>query len=126
MKKFFNNVKYFLVPVLTAITILGIASGGIWVWAGLGFFALGIVIDTLVIKYHTNGTGCDDQGNSYGVKGLQNAVMYLMLPLFIALQCILAWRIYGYANEYHRHRGKFVRGRKPRATVLPFGFACDA
>ncbi len=24
MKKFFNNVKYFLVPVLTAITILGI------------------------------------------------------------------------------------------------------
>ena len=98
MKKFFNNVKYFLVPVLTAITILGIASGGIWVWAGLGFFALGIVIDTLVIKYHTNGTGCDDQGNSYGVKGLQNLVMYSMLPLFIALQCTLAWRIYGYVN----------------------------
>ena len=67
-------------------------------WTGAILFLVGIAIDTLVINYHTKGAGLDEAGKPYGIKELQNLVMYLMLPIFIILQVVLAWRIYQYTN----------------------------
>ena len=99
MKKFFINIRYFIVPVLTSVTILGLIVGGPFVWTGAVLFLVGITIDTLVINFHTKGAGFDKNGKSYGIKELQNLVMYLMLPIFIILQVVLAWRVYQYTNE---------------------------
>jgi alkane 1-monooxygenase len=98
MKKFFINIRYFIVPVLCSVTILGLIVGGPFVWTGAVLFLVGITIDTLVIKFHTKGAGVDENGKSYGIKELQNLVMYFMLPVFIILQVALAWRIYQYTN----------------------------
>ncbi len=98
MKKFFINIRYFIVPVLCSVTILGLIVGGPFVWTGAVLFLVGITIDTLVIKFHTKGAGFDENGKSYGIKELQNLVMYFMLPVFIILQVALAWRVYQYTN----------------------------
>jgi hypothetical protein len=97
MKKLFVNMRYLIVPAMSVITILGLLSGGNYVWTGVILFGLCAVIDTATKNIHLR-ADFDENGNSYGIKFFQYGVMYLMLIVFIALQLALAWKIYQYVN----------------------------
>ena len=98
MKTLYVNARYLIVPLMTIATILGIFIGNNFVWLGVILFGFNTIIDTLTKDIHLR-ADFDKDGNSYGVKKLQYAVMYLMLPTFIALQVILAWRLYQYTSS---------------------------
>ena len=70
MKKLFINTRYLIVPVMSIITILGLVSGGINVWAGVALFGLSAIIDTATKNIHLR-ADFDENGNSYGIKFLQ-------------------------------------------------------
>ena len=97
MKTFYVNARYLIVPVMTISTILGLFIGNYFAWLGVILFGLNTIVDTLTKNIHLR-ADFDDNGNSYGIKRLQYAVMYLMLPAFIFLQVILAWRLYQYTS----------------------------
>ena len=97
MKTFYVNARYLIVPVMTIATILGLFIGNYYAWLGVILFGLNTIVDTLTKNIHLR-ADFDDNGNSYGIKKLQYAVMYLMLPAFIFLQVILAWRLYQYTS----------------------------
>lgn len=97
MKTFYVNARYLIVPVMTIATILGLFIGNYFAWLGVILFGLNTIVDTLTKNIHLR-ADFDDNGNSYGIKKLQYAVMYLMLPAFIFLQVILAWRLYQYTS----------------------------
>jgi len=97
MKTFYVNARYLIVPVMTIATILGLFIGNYFAWLGVILFGLNTIVDTLTKNIHLR-ADFDDNGNSYGIKRLQYAVMYLMLPSFIFLQVILAWRLYQYTS----------------------------
>ena len=97
MKTFYVNARYLIVPVMTIATILGLFIGNYFAWLGVILFGLNTIVDTLTKNIHLR-ADFDDNGNSYGIKRLQYAVMYLMLPVFIFLQFILAWRLYQYTS----------------------------
>ena len=97
MKTFYVNARYLIVPVMTIATILGLFIGNYFAWLGVILFGLNTIVDTLTKNIHLR-ADFDDNGNSYGIKRLQYAVMYLMLPAFIFLQVILAWRLYQYTS----------------------------
>ena len=97
MKTFYVNARYLIVPVMTIATILGLFIGNSFAWLGVILFGLNTIVDTLTKNIHLR-ADFDDNGNSYGIKRLQYAVMYLMLPAFIFLQVILAWRQYQYTS----------------------------
>jgi len=97
MRTLFVNTRYLIVPLMSVITILGLITGGIYVWAGVAFFVLSAIIDTATKNIHLR-ADFDEDGNSYGIKILQYSVMYLMLIVFIALQIAVAWRIFQYVN----------------------------
>ena len=97
MKTFYVNARYLIVPVMTIATILGLFIGNTFAWLGVILFGLNTIVDTLTKNIHLR-ADFDDNGNSYGIKRLQYAVMYLMLPAFIFLQVILAWRLYQYTS----------------------------
>ena len=97
MKTFYVNARYLIVPVMTIATILGLFIGNYYAWLGVILFGLNTIVDTLTKNIHLR-ADFDDNGNSYGIKRLQYAVMYLMLPAFIFLQVILAWRLYQYTS----------------------------
>ena len=97
MKTLFVNTRYLIVPVMSIITILGLLSGGINVWAGVALFGISAIVDTATKNIHLR-ADFDEEGNSYGIKIFQYAVMYLMLIVFVALQLALVWRIYQYVN----------------------------
>jgi alkane 1-monooxygenase len=82
---------------MTIATILGLFIGNYFAWLGVILFGLNTIVDTLTKNIHLR-ADFDDNGNSYGIKRLQYAVMYLMLPAFIFLQVILAWRLYQYTS----------------------------
>jgi hypothetical protein len=98
MKTLFVNTRYLIVPVMSIITILGLISGGINVWAGVALFGISAIVDTATKNIHLR-ADFDEEGNSYGIKIFQYAVMYLMLIVFVVLQLALAWRIYQYVNN---------------------------
>jgi hypothetical protein len=93
--KFYVNARYLIVPFMSLIAIVGILFGGSFAWVGVGLFALNTLIDTLTKNIHLP-ADFDDSGESYGIKKLQYSVMFLMLPVFIALQVVLAYRIFQY------------------------------
>ena len=97
MKTFYVNARYLIVPLMTIATILGLLIGNTFAWLGVILFGINTIIDTLTKNIHLR-ADFDDNGNSYGIKRLQYAVMYLMLPAFIFLQVILAWRLYQYTS----------------------------
>ncbi|MDC0474422.1 fatty acid desaturase [Hyphomicrobiales bacterium] len=97
MKTFYVNARYLIVPVMTIATILGLFIGNYFAWLGVILFGLNTIVDTLTKNIHLR-ADFDDNGNSYGIKRLQYVVMYLMLPAFIFLQVILAWRLYQYTS----------------------------
>ena len=97
MKTFYVNARYLIVPVMTIATILGLFIGNYFAWLGVILFGLNTIVDTLTKNIHLR-ADFDDNGNSYGIKRLQYAVMHLMLPVFIFLQFILAWRLYQYTS----------------------------
>jgi len=98
MKTLFVNTRYLIVPVMSIITIMGLISGGINVWAGVALFGISAIVDTATKNIHLR-ADFDEEGNSYGIKIFQYAVMYLMLIVFVVLQLALAWRIYQYVNN---------------------------
>ena len=93
MLKLLTNVRYFIAPILIIVTALGIHIGGIFAWTGVVLLGLGIIIDTL-ITYQTKGAGVDEDGETLGIAWLQNSVMYLMLPVFLILQLIVAYKLF--------------------------------
>ncbi|MFT6908969.1 MAG: hypothetical protein ACJAS1_005676 [Oleiphilaceae bacterium] len=98
MKKIFINIRYFLAPILILVSMVGVIIGGPLVWTGVVLFGVGILLDTLSMPLHTKGAGFDENGETNGFAGLQNAVMYIMLPVFALLQLAMAWRIFQYVN----------------------------
>ena len=97
MKTFYVNARYLIVPLMTIATILGLFIGNSFAWLGVILFGINTIVDTLTKNIHLR-ADFDDNGTSYGIKRLQYAVMYLMLPAFIFLQVILAWRLYQYTS----------------------------
>jgi alkane 1-monooxygenase len=95
--KFFINARYLIVPVSSLITIFGIFLGSTYAWTGAILFGFYIIIDTLTKDIHLKAE-VDNDGNSYGIKIFQYLVMYVMLPVFIAIQIFLAWRLYQYTS----------------------------
>ena len=95
MNKLFINIRYLLAPLAIATTTVGVFTGGSASWIGVGLLGLAIVADTL-IKTQTKGAGFDENGETNGVAWFQNLTMYVMLPLFIALQVALAVSISGF------------------------------
>ena len=93
MKKLYVNVRYLIVPVMTAATIIGLLIGGIYAWIGVFLFGINTILDTLTKDIHLR-ADFDEDGNSYGIKIFQYSVMYLMLPIFIILQLALANNLY--------------------------------
>jgi hypothetical protein len=108
MKKIFINIRYFLAPILILVSMVGILIGGPLVWTGVVLFGVGILLDTLSMPLHTKGAGFDDNGETNGFAGLQNAVMYIMLPVFVLLQLAMAWRIFQYVNGVPIEAGMFM------------------
>ena len=104
--KFFVNTRYLIVPIMTLLTIYGIFIGGAYSWLGVIFFGINILLDTLTKKIHLR-ADFDKIGNSYGVKSFQYSVMYLMLPIFIILQAVLALRLYQYTTTTPIENGIF-------------------
>jgi len=98
MKKILINLRYFLAPILIIVSMVGVLVGGPFVWVGVILFGVGIVLDTASMNFHTKGAGFDKNGDTNGMAGLQNAVMYIMLPMFALLQLALAWRVFEYVN----------------------------
>lgn len=97
MNKLLINARYMLAPISILAGMWGVFVGGPWVWLGVYMLGAAIVIDTLV-SYRTMGAGIDDEGNTNGIPGLQNGVMYAMLGVFVLLQLNLAWRVYEYVS----------------------------
>ncbi|MAC68235.1 MAG: fatty acid desaturase [Gammaproteobacteria bacterium] len=95
--KFFINARYLIVPVSSLITIFGIFLGSTYAWTGVILFGFYTIIDTLTKDIHLKAE-VDNDGNSYGIKIFQYLVMYVMLPVFIAIQIFLAWRLYQYTS----------------------------
>jgi len=95
--KFYINARYLIVPISSLITILGIVLGGIYAWTGVFLFGIYTVIDTLTKNIHLRAE-TNETGESYGIKKFQYSVMYVMLPIFILLQVVLAWRLYQYTS----------------------------
>ena len=92
MNKLLVNIRYFIAPLLILVTLAGVLAGGAWVWTGVGLLGVGIILDTL-INVQTRGA-VDENGDTLGIPWLQNTVMYMMLPVFVALQLALAYQIY--------------------------------
>ena len=97
MKTFYVNERYLIVPLMTIATILGLLIGNTFAWLGVILFGINTIIDTLTKNIHLR-ADFDKNGNSYGIKKLQYAVMYFMLPTFILLQVVLAWRLFQYTS----------------------------
>ena len=98
MKTFFVNVRYLIVPLMSALTIIGILLGDVYAWTGVILFGLNTVADTFTRNIHHRADFAPD-GTSYGSKRFQYAVMYFMLPVFIVFQIALAWQIHQYATN---------------------------
>lgn len=97
MKKLMINARYFFAPLLILVAMFGVILGGIFSWVGVALLVAGIFIDT-AMKFQSRGAGFDKDGNTNGIPGLQNGVMYFMLPVFVLLQVVLAWRIFQYVT----------------------------
>ena len=95
--KFYINARYLIVPVSSVITIFGIFLGSTYAWTGVILFGLYTIIDTLTKDIHLKAE-VDNNGNSHGIKFFQYLVMYVMLPVFVAIQVFLAWRLYQYTS----------------------------
>ena len=87
-----------MAPLLIIVTLVSIIMGGMFVWVGVALFGVGILLDTLTMPFHPRGAGFDDNGDTMGIPALQNAVMYVMLPVFVFLQVALAWRVMQYVD----------------------------
>ncbi len=98
MNKFLINIRYFMAPILILVSMFGVLIGGPFVWTGVVLFGVGIILDTLTMSMHPDGAGVDEDGDTNGIPGLQNMVMYIMLPVFALLQVAMAWRIYQYVG----------------------------
>jgi len=96
MNKFLINIRYMIAPVTILLAMWGVFIGGPWVWLGVYMLGAGILLDALVPK-KTMGAGFDENGDTNGIPGFQNGVMYFMLAVFVLLQINLAWRVYEYA-----------------------------
>jgi alkane 1-monooxygenase len=87
-----------MAPILIIVTLLTVLMGGMFVWVGIALFGVGIILDTVTMPLHPPGSGFDENGDTYGIPALQNAVMYVMLPVFALLQIALAWRVMQYVD----------------------------
>jgi alkane 1-monooxygenase len=78
--------------------MFGVIAGGPWVWTGVFFLGLGIVID-VTTPVLTRGAGMDAKGDFYGNATLLNWTMYAMLGVFVLLQLAIAARIWEYTHS---------------------------
>ena len=97
MKTFYVNARYLIVPLMTIAAILGLLIGNTLAWLWVILFCINTIIYTLTKNIHLR-ADFDKNGNSFGIKKLQYSVMYFMLPTFILLQVVLAWRLFQYTS----------------------------
>jgi hypothetical protein len=98
MKKILINIRYWIAPALILATLVGVLMGGGYVWLGVMLFGVAILLDVATMPFHPTGAGFDEDGDTNASAPLQNAVMYVMLPIFIALQVTLIWRVMQYVD----------------------------
>ena len=79
------------------ISLAGVIVGGIFSWTGVILLFVGILIDT-AIKRQASSDMHDIDGTTRANPMFQNLIMYSMLPVFVILQVVLAWRVYGYMS----------------------------
>ncbi|MBX2868655.1 MAG: fatty acid desaturase [Acidiferrobacterales bacterium] len=97
MKKILlGHLVYLYTPLGILACIWGILHGGNWVWLGVGIFAFNIAVDTMTSAFHPAGAPTNKQGRPLGVAPLLNLMMYVQYIFFVALQVVLAWRVYQY------------------------------
>ena len=97
MFNLFVNLRYLLAPTLILVSLIGVIAGGIFSWTGVILLFLGILIDTAIRKQASSDMH-DNDGSTRANPMFQNLVMYSMLPVFVILQLVLAWRVYGYMS----------------------------
>ncbi len=97
MNKFLINARYMLAPISIVAAMYGVFIGGPWVWLGVYLLGAAIVLDAAVSR-RTMGAGFDENGDTNGISWFHNAVMYVMLGVFVVLQMNLAWRVYEYVS----------------------------
>lgn len=95
-KLLFGHLVYLWTPIGVLAALAGVLAGGMWVWVGIAIFALNIILDTLTRNIHTRGAATTEDGSPAGIGAIHNAVMYLMLPIFVGLLAAIAWRVYQY------------------------------
>ena len=61
--KFYVNARYLIVPLSSALTILGILSGGLFAWFGVALFGLYTILDTVTKNIHLR-ADLDNDGDS--------------------------------------------------------------
>ena len=97
-KLIFGHLVYLYTPLGILACLLGILKGGDWVWVGMGIFGFNIVMDTLTSAFHTKGAATNRSGQPVGSGPILNLMMYMQLVSFVALQLVLAWRVYQYVS----------------------------
>lgn len=95
-KLILGNLVYLYTPLGVLACILGILVGGGWAWLGVAVFAASIIIDTITAPMHLRGAAANEEGESEGLPTFLNVMMYTQLPIFVALQLALAWRVFQY------------------------------
>lgn len=93
-----GHMVYLYTPLGVLATALGILIGGNFVWLGIGIFVLSTVLDMLTAGIHLHGAATDGRGRAAGNAVILNGMMYFQLLTFIALQVVLAWRVYQYVK----------------------------
>lgn len=104
----FGNLVYMYTPLGVLATLVGILIGGPWVWLGVAIFGANILIDTLTSFFHTKGAATTKEGRPAGKPWFLNGMMYAMLPIFVALQVAVAWRLYQYLSGAPLEVGQFA------------------
>ncbi len=95
-KLLLGHLVYLYTPIGILACIWGILYGGYWVWLGVGIFAFNIIVDSLTSAFHPKGAPTNKDGKPLGVSGILNTMMYVQYLFFVALQLVVAWRVYQY------------------------------
>lgn len=77
-------LRFLGVYLFAAVTTLGIALGGAWMWLGVGFVYV-------VMTFGDELMGDDYSEPAYGHPALLNSVLYLGVPVLALLCFVLAW-----------------------------------
>lgn len=85
-----DYVRYYLGTAVTAVTVLGLALGGDWVWLGIALFPLLFILDVALPK--------DFRQRKIGNDFVADIPLYLQIPLLVALWALFIFRLGDFAG----------------------------